>query len=293
MFYRQKILTSLIEVFGGQLPNTDLEKLLFLFCQLNHQNYYDFFPYKFGAFSFITYYDKQKLVKQGVFKDSNSFELTGSKSFINQIESSDRIKLRAFATKYRSLRGQDLIRKTYLEYPRYAAKSEIASTLLSAAELHTVSSSWNNDSTLSLFTIGYESSTIDEYLYRLVTNNVKMLVDVRKNPFSHKHGFTQRDLKNYAEKAGVTYEHLPNLGIASHLRKDLDAPGDYHTLFEHYAKTILPAQDESIAKLKHWLHVNRRVAITCFEANPLMCHRHKIAELIEVDTEINIPVSHL
>ena len=146
MFYRQKLLISLIEAFGGQLSSTDLQKLLFLYCRLTNQNHYDFFPYKFGAFSFVTDYDKQKLVEKGILKDTNDFELTGSKLFINQLDVNDRIKIKAFATKYSNLSGNELIRKTYLEYPEYAIKSEIASTLLSPTEFYIVRTHLNNNS---------------------------------------------------------------------------------------------------------------------------------------------------
>lgn len=46
MCYRRKIILALIEVFGGSLPSTDCEKLLFTFCQQTCKNRYDFFPYK-------------------------------------------------------------------------------------------------------------------------------------------------------------------------------------------------------------------------------------------------------
>lgn len=51
MFYRQKLLLALIESNGHSIKRTDLQKLLFLFCQETGQNYYDFFPHKYGPFS--------------------------------------------------------------------------------------------------------------------------------------------------------------------------------------------------------------------------------------------------
>ncbi len=64
MFYRQKILLALIETFGGRLKRTDCEKLLFLFCQKTGRNYYDFFPYRYGGFSLVSYHDKTNLTKK-------------------------------------------------------------------------------------------------------------------------------------------------------------------------------------------------------------------------------------
>ncbi len=293
MFYRQKVLLALIEICNGQLPSTDLQKLLFLFCQSTNRNHYDFFPYKYGAFSFTSYYDKRKLIERGLLKDSSNFELAKPTSYINQLETKDRIALRAFSSKYRFLRGEELIRKTYLEFPHYVARSEIADTLLAEQDYKIVSSSWNTATQCTLFTIGYEASSIDQYLYRLISQNVNTLVDVRKNPFSRKHGFTQKDLKAYVEKAGIRYFHLPELGIASHLRKDLNGSNAYEILFEHYATKILPSQEQTLLTLKQLIVEFARVAITCFEADYLMCHRHKIAEVLEADFDLKVPICHI
>lgn len=293
LFYRQKILLALIEVCGGKLLSTDLEKLLFLYCQSSNQSYYDFFPYKYGAFSFLTYYDKQKLIERGYLKDIRHFEINSSVSFMSKLKTEDCIAMRRFVTSTAQLRGNNLIRKTYLDYPEYAAKSEIVRDLLSDDELAQVSSFWNQETKNTLFTIGYEGITIDEYLSRLLFNRINILIDVRKNPFSRKHGFSQKQLKHYIEKAGLQYCHLPELGISSHLRKNLQGKQSYEELFEYYASTILPTQEQPINTIKELLLNHQRVALTCFEAEYQMCHRHKITELFERDFSLDTPIHHL
>ncbi len=293
MFYRQKILLALVELYDGRLSNTDLEKLLFLFCQTTQQNYYDFFPYKYGPFSFLSYYDKHKLIERGLLKDTKHFELKVSTSYLDKLKPKDCIALRSFFMRTSKLRGQALVRKTYLEYPGYAAKSEIAKNVLNQEEYFHASSSWNLETENTLFTIGYEGSTIDQYLYRLLLNNVRALIDVRKNPFSRKHGFSKKHLQKYMAKVGLKYYHLPELGISSNLRKNLNGIQSYENLFEYYASTILPEQGPAINKIKQLLLKHRRVALTCFEAEYSMCHRHKVAELLELDPNLNIPIHHI
>lgn len=124
-------------------------------------------------------------------------------------------------------------------------------------------------------------------------NNVSVLIDVRNNPFSRKHGFSQRELQSYLGKVGVQYHHLPELGITSKLRKNLDGKQSYEKLFDYYAGTILPAQQPALSKIKELLLKYRRIALTCFEAEYHMCHRHKIAELFEMDESLDIPVIHI
>ncbi|MBN1972533.1 MAG: DUF488 domain-containing protein [Sedimentisphaerales bacterium] len=293
MFYRQKVLLALIEVYGGKLTNTDLEKLLFFFCQTTRQNHYDFFPYKYGAFSFISYYDKHNLIERGLLKDVEHFELNTSTSFLSQLKSKERIALRGFPYTRAKVRGRELVRKIYLEYPEYTIRSKIAKEILSQDEYKKVSSSWDLETDSVLFTIGYEGISVDEYLRRLISNNVSALIDVRKNPFSRKHGFSKNHLQAYTAKAGIKYFHLPELGIPSGLRKDLDDDASYVNLFKYYSTNILPYQQQAIDEIKDLIAKYRRVALTCFEADYRMCHRHKVAELFELDSEINIPVRHI
>jgi len=293
MFYRQKILLALIEAYGGKLSNTDLEKLLFLFCQATKQNHYDFFPYKYGAFSFTSYYDKRKLIERGLLKDEEHFQLTTSTSYIEKLQPKDRIALRGFAYRTSKVRGKELVRKAYLEYPQYASKSEIAKTILTLEEYQRINPFWSHDTQHTLFTIGYEGSSIDYYLCRLLMNNVNVLVDVRKNPFSRKHGFSQKNLQAYLEKVEVKYYHLPELGITSKLRKNLNGRQSYKELFDYYAARILPVQGPALEKIRELLLKHYRIALTCFEAEYHMCHRHKITELFEMDKSLDIPIVHI
>lgn len=293
MFYRQKILLALTELCGRSSQNTDLQKLLFLFCQETGENHYDFFPYKFGAFSFVSYDDKRKLIEQGHLKDTAHFELASNTSYLNQLKAKDRADILAFAQKTQNLRGRTLIRKTYLEYPKYATRSTIANTILTSEEQDKVKADWNDEKCSALFSIGYEGKSIDEYLRCLILNNVNVLLDVRRNPFSRKHGFSQKQMKRYLESAGIQYTHLPELGIASHLRKNLDDKASYEALFAHYSANVLSNQSGALCKIMNFLEEYKRVALTCFEADPSMCHRHKVTEALNEDPRFSYPIIHL
>ena len=180
MFYRQKILLALVQLNEGSIGSTDLQKLLFLFCQETGQDYYEFFPHKFGPYSFTSHDDKQKLISQGVLKDEETFTLnTPTPNYVAQLKASDARALQQFLSKHPQ-RGRVLQRKAYLSYPEYASRSKIAEKLLTPTEMAAISSVWNREVTAVLFTIGYEGHTIDHYLRRLLLNNVRVLVDVRR-----------------------------------------------------------------------------------------------------------------
>jgi uncharacterized protein (DUF488 family) len=165
--------------------------------------------------------------------------------------------------------------------------------VLTAEEYRQVKEQWKMSLEKTLYTIGYEGRTIDGYLNLLLRNNVCALVDVRKNPFSRKHGFSQRNLSFYAKKAGIYYYHIPELGVPSSLRKALDHEEAYHSLFNYYKTQVLPNQVEGLQKIRHLIDKYHRIALTCFEADPSYCHRHKITEVFEADKEGNHLIIHL
>jgi len=292
MYYRQKIQISLIESFGGSLQSTDFIKYLLIFCQDTGRNYYDFFPYKYGGFSFLAYQDKAYLTKSGFLHNSDDFQCSTSQSFLNELKPKDQTSL-GNLSKSSKLNGKELIRKTYLSYPHYTCRSEILSEILDQDEINRVQLSWNTDVSPVIFTLGYEGISLDSYLSKLIFNNVRMLIDVRINPHSMKYGFSKKTLRSYLDKVGIEYIHIPGLGIPGELRKSLDSAEDYQKLFQLYQHEILPKQEESIEILRNQISQNHRVALTCFEAKPHLCHRHKITEYLDSLPNFGTKIVHL
>lgn len=293
MYYRRKVLLALIETFGGKLGRTDCQKLLFLFCRYAGHNHYDFFPYKYGSFSFIAYQDKQRLTDLNLLRNSDDFELLKGQSFIPQIKSKDQSVLRAMISTLGHLQGKRLIRKVYIEYPEYACRSTILSEILTPEEMDRVRPEWNSDQTPCMFTIGYEGLTIDAYLNRLIQNNIKAVIDVRKNPVSMKYGFSKTKLQHYLENAGIKYIHISELGIPSEMRTNLKNTSDYKALLEYYQSEMLPKQSFALEKLKNLHSKYARIALTCYEADYSSCHRHKITEYLQGDRSFATTVFHL
>src|SRR6267143_1365304 len=271
MFYRRKIMLALLEACGGRLSSTDLEKLLFAYCRERGVNYYDFFPYRFGCFSFLSYQDKRVLTRQGYLSDEDAFVLKSHKSAFADLQHADKHFLREFVSRTESLRGEALVRDVYLKYPYYACRSEIKNRILSVAEQAVVDSYSTREENVCLFTLGYEGLTIDAYIDKLIRHAISIVIDVRRNPVSMKYGFSKIRFQSYLERAGLAYEHIPALGVASSQRKHLETAEDYHSLFEEYAKTLLRSEKE-LVRVYQILNTYRRAALTCFESVATSCH---------------------
>lgn len=298
---RKKIFLALLEAFGTKLDRTDFQKLLFLFCQRTGRSYYDFFPYKYGSFSIMTYVDKKQLTEKGVLKKSDNFELEikpellqGSSTYYQSLlTTKEREHLKDLLDEVGNMRGRELLHKMYLEFPLYTVRSEILSTTLTATEQEQIKKVWSNDISPLLFTIGYESLSIDEYLNVLVNFNISALVDVRRNPISRKIGFSKKLLEKYLRMVDIQYYHLPELGIASYLRQNLTTPEAYQNLFKLYEEELLPKQTEALDLLEKIIKNRQRVALTCFEADAVCCHRHRITSYLQLQRGLELPVEHL
>lgn len=293
MFYRRKLLLALIESVGGKLTRTDCQKLLFLFCQYTRRNYYDFFPYKYGGFSSLAYQDKRRLTALGFLRDCHDFELCTSQSFLAELKPNDQQSLKWFTSEFKNLRGNALLKKIYLEYPQYTCRSEIITEILTPEEIQHIQTFWNGDTSSCLFTLGYQGLTIDSYLNILISNNINALIDVRKNPSSMKYGFSKKIFQNHLQKGGVQYFHLPELGISSELRRNLDTSESYKQLFKRYATEILPQQTSALEHIQALLSQYTRIVLSCFETDYHFCHRHKITEYFGLLPGFNTRILHL
>ena len=62
MFYRRKLILSILELFGGEMSKINLQKILFLVTNRQVKPAYDFIPYKYGAYSYSANADLTAMV---------------------------------------------------------------------------------------------------------------------------------------------------------------------------------------------------------------------------------------
>ena len=293
MYYRRKVLLALLEVYGGSLKRTDCEKLLFNFCQVTGKNHYDFFPYKFGPFSFMSYFDKRRLTELGLLKQTDDFQISTDHSYLDELEPADKKALSNFKANIGEIRGDKLVKKTYREFPQFASRSKIAERLFDVDELQQIQFAWNKDTKPFVFTLGYEGLTIDAFLNKLISNNVFAVVDVRHNPQSMKYGFSKKSFNQYIENAGMKYFHVPELGIPSSMRKGLGTSVSHESLFRKYETELLPEQEEAQKQLLGLIAEYPRIALICFEADHRFCHRNTLIDYLQSKKPLPSPFLHL
>jgi uncharacterized protein (DUF488 family) len=255
---------------------------------------YDFVPYKFGCYSYSANADLITMVAKGLLEElKKDVVKLDKKDYLKLIKSEDLKRLQQVKAEYGRMSTNALMKHTYINYPFYATKSEVAAEILDKHELDKVEASRPHSNKTVLFTIGYEGISLEEYLVRLLKNDVKILVDVRNNPLSMKYGFSKNQLKKYCESLGIKYVHIPEVGIQSEQRQELNTQDDYDKLFATYRKQNLTRTTNAQTNILNLLKANKRIALTCFEANICQCHRKHLAEAIETLPGFEYKVEHI
>ncbi len=298
-FYREKCLAALMEQLDDWTPSIQIQKLVFLLTDRQEERVYDFMPYKYGCYSMQLSQDLRNLTKEGylLFKGvGNIHEYKVARNDLKldrYINDADNEAITRIVKRFARLSKTDLIRYTYLNYPFFAINSVMAESLLSEMEYSIVVRQRPHKDERSLMTIGYEGLSLEKYMVILLKNDVHVLCDVRKNAYSQKFGFSKAQLIKACEGAGIRYEHLPNLGIVSEKRKDLKEQTDYDTLFGEYEMTTLKEANSELNYLYKLLQTDKRIALTCFEHNPLQCHRSRIANKLMSIPQCNYTLVNL
>lgn len=125
-----------------------------------------------------------------------------------------------------------------------------------------------------LATIGYEGSTIEDFLATLQAAGVTTLLDVREFAGSRRKGFAKTALRQHLAGIGIEYRHEPALGSPRDIRHRLREDGRHDRFFRDFDRHLATQQP----LLKHLAReLTGAVALLCYERNYQECHRRSVA----------------
>ena len=139
-----------------------------------------------------------------------------------------------------------------------------------------------------IYTIGYGSRSIDEFMAALKRYDIHWLVDVRSAPYSrYKPEFSKKALESALQQQDIRYLYMGDSlgGRPEHEACRTDGKVDYAKV------TQMDFYQDGIGRIQTAFQQQRRLALMCSEGKPEMCHR---ALLIGASlSELNIPVVHI
>lgn len=133
----------------------------------------------------------------------------------------------------------------------------------------------------TLATIGYEGTTVQDFLEALTDARIELLVDVRAVAMSRRPGFAKSALSANLGGVGIDYLHLRKLGTPADGRAAARAGkhAEMHRIFLEQLAT--PEAQAELDMLRRIIESGKRVCILCFEADPAHCHRRLVAQALQ------------
>lgn len=266
-------------------PVTKLKLIKWLFvaatehAAAEHVPFYDFLPYQYGPFSFTAYHDLNRLSARGLLLNERQAVAVGAKRRVEdavaRLSDGATKVVDAVLAEYGKLGRTAIIDRVYASHPWFASRSKLRPVVAGPK------------APTAVYTCGYEGASIDAFLNRLLKKGIRRVIDVRKNAYSMKYGFTGGVFRTLCKNVGIDYAHVPQLGVPSDLRGDLSKPGARAALFAHYCSEIVPAQltaQDQVAALV----LERPSALLCFEAQAHDCHRGSLAPFISKQTGLGV-----
>lgn len=129
----------------------------------------------------------------------------------------------------------------------------------------------------TLHTIGYEGSSITDFLVTLEAVGIDLLIDVRDVPLSRKKGFSKLALAAQLSSHGIDYLHLKGLGDPKPGRLAARAGryDEFRQIFTSHLQTDLARIDmlRAVSAAR-----GRMACLLCFERDHSQCHRRIVAD---------------
>lgn len=138
---------------------------------------------------------------------------------------------------------------------------------------------------MRLFTIGYEATTMGEFLDALKSAGVERVIDVRAVANSRRPGFSKTPLRNALAEVGIDYVHLRALGTPADGRTAARA-GRHEDLMRIYAAQLDLPEAIVAAEQMRELAEEKPSALLCYERDPAGCHRTLLWRAALPDAEV-------
>ena len=138
---------------------------------------------------------------------------------------------------------------------------------------------------MTIYTIGYEATTMAEFLAALAKAGVRRVIDVRALPLSRRPGFSKSPLAASLKEAGIDYVHLKALGTPKRGR-DAAKKGDVATLTAVYDDQLALPEAQAAAAQMLDLAKEKPSALLCYEREPQHCHRTLLLDAVGEGVEV-------
>ena len=146
-----------------------------------------------------------------------------------------------------------------------------------------------SEETVPIYTIGYGTRSVDEFIKALQEREIAYLIDVRSAPYSrYKPEFSREALEAELRRHGIRYVFMGDT-LGGH--PDDEACYDVNGKVDYERMKKTERYQSGIKRLQAAVAQKRCVALMCSEGKPENCHRSKL--IGETLAQYDINVSHV
>lgn len=145
---------------------------------------------------------------------------------------------------------------------------------------------------LTVATIGFTKTTAENFFGRLLSSNIRAVVDVRLHNTSQLAGFAKaEDLRFFLQKmGGIQYVHQPLLAPTDTMLKAFkNDKGDWNVYQSRFLSLMAERKIEERLKPD----MLDGACLLCSEATPHHCHRRLVCEYLNDKWDGRLSVRHL
>lgn len=130
-----------------------------------------------------------------------------------------------------------------------------------------------------LSTIGYEGSSLDDFIATLREAGIHTLIDVRELPISRRPGFAKTALAAALHASGIVYAHLKGLGDPKEGREAARAK-NFDKFLRIYTRHLMGKPAQADLQEAARLSAEGGTCLMCYERDQTTCHRLLVAQAI-------------
>jgi uncharacterized protein (DUF488 family) len=280
MLSRQKCILYMLQLAQRPVSHLEVVKWCFLLAtempSKGGDSFYQFVPYQYGPFSFGLFQEMNKLIEEGLvmLPDTKTWSATGNYECTEDLKTQLRSDIFDVVKRYGKWKVDDVVQHIYSKNPYFTINSRIKKLMARPVGKP------------AIYTAGYEGLQVDGFMDMLIRNGITQILDVRRNPVARRYGFHKKTLDRISQFLELKYRHIPELGIASEDRKQLESPEDYRELFEVYEKSLSKLSDKLEELVP--LMTGQPSVLVCMESDPAFCHRNILAKALAKKTSLEI-----
>lgn len=131
-----------------------------------------------------------------------------------------------------------------------------------------------------LATIGYERSTLADFVETLVQSKIEVLIDIRERAQSRRPGFSKSALSIALSDAGIGYVHFRQLGDPREGREAARL-GRFDQFREIFREVMSTASAKAALSEVHKMALENKICLMCYERDKDQCHRKIVSDHLE------------